>query len=152
MKYKSERTSIDWNIIKKISTSNFNESEYTNYSTTTEFKKKLMNENNIIKYKTSCIIMLKEDQELKKLCDILNITSFEKFVDNLFYDKIYLYKLENMLINETSKSKKEKFFKEEIKKILDTTLLEQEYSNKLNKLNFAIDDHIKFISQFEFYK
>jgi hypothetical protein len=149
----SQRTSLDWNNNKNNSTLiNFNESDYVNYLTKTEFQKKLVNENSIIKYKSTCIIMLKEDQELKKLCDILNITSFEKFVENLFNDKIYLYKLENMLINESSKIKKEKFFKDEIKQILDTKLLEKEYSNKINKLNIALEDHIKFINQFEFYK
>ena len=100
----------------------------------------------------SAINIKQEDQELKKLCDILNITSFEKFIENLFNDKIYLYKLENMLINESSKIKKDNFFKDEIKKILDSILLENEYSNKINKLNIAIEDHIKFINQFEFYK
>jgi hypothetical protein len=148
---------------EKITKKNFTEKNFRNeenldfmsFKTKTEFQKKLMNENNLNKYKTVCLSILKEDEELKKFCEIcdFNSTNVENFVDQtLFVDKIFLYKLENMLLTETTKNKKEKFFKEEMKKFFDLMMLDIEYENKMKNLNSNIDTYIDKIKQFDFFK
>jgi hypothetical protein len=110
-----------------------------------------MNENNLTKYKTVCFALLKDDEELKKFCEICEIL-VEEFVEGLFGDKVFLSKLETMLLSETTKIKKEKFFKEEMKKIFDIMILDIEYEKKMKNLNFSIDSYINKIKQYEFLK
>ncbi len=140
---------------KKLSTiNNFKHKqsfEYMGYKTKSEFQKRLMNENNIVKYKTTCVSLIKEDEELKKLSDIINIFSLDKFVEvNLFSDSVFLYKLENLLSSDPIKSKREKFFKDEIKKILESINLNIEYETKMNKLNISLENYIQNINKFNF--
>ena len=132
-----------------------------------DFRKKLMNENNIVKYKAICLTLLKEDEELSKLFEItiknqinpsqtlqgfLN-NNFESFLEqNFFSDSFFLYKLESVLISDNnSKNKKEKFLQDELKLFLNTKYLDIQISSKFDSLNSAIDDHIKRIQEFEFF-
>jgi hypothetical protein len=125
--------------------------EQTGYKTKTDFQKRLMSENNIIKYKNSCLLLIKEDEELKKLCEVINLISFDNFIDvNLFSDTVFLYKLENILTSDSYKNKKEKFFKDEIKKILDTVRLDMEYDNKIDRLSISLENYIHNIEKFKF--
>ena len=140
--------------------------DFVPYKTKSEFQKRLMSENNLIKYKTICISIIKEDEEIKKLCEIClmkNISStgifnnqtqqIENFIDNnLFDDKFFLYKLENLLNSDVSKNSKEKFFKEEIKKLLELQSLDVQFDKKMKNLNNAIDNHLQNIQTFEFFK
>lgn len=134
--------------------------------TKTEFQKRLMSESNIQKYKASCITMLKDDEELRKMCEICNLlpsssgssmfnnkdSILESFIEeNFFRDNFFLYKLETLLSFDVSKAKKEKFFKEEIKKFFEIKLLDIQYENKIKSLNFAIDSHLKNIEEFQFF-
>lgn len=104
-----------------------------------------------------CIGLLKDDEELKKLCDYCGYTPnlFDNLMEEYFFtDKVFLYKLEVLLSSEANlnKNKKEKFFKEEIKSRLEFKSMDLQYEQRLYKINFAIDNHIKNIQNFEFFK
>jgi hypothetical protein len=153
----------DLEIKKKYKLSNTNLNNLSNvvplYRTKTEFQKKLMNENNMVKYKNMCIGIIKDNDEIKRMCDICNIgitnVLLENFLEDCcFSDKIFLYKLENLLKSDINlnKQKKEKFFREEIKKIIELKTLDIQYTNKINKLYLSIDNHIQNIQTFEFFK
>jgi hypothetical protein len=116
-----------------------------------------MSENNIIKYRTMCISLLKEDDELKKLCEYCGFVTniFDNLLEEYFFsDKVFLYKLEVLLSSESNlnKLKKEKFFKEEIKCRLELKSMDLQYEQRLSKINFAIENHIKNIQNFAFFK
>lgn len=116
-----------------------------------------MSENNIMKYKTMCIGLLKEDEELKKLCEYCGFAPniFENLIEEQFFsDKIFLYKLEVLLSSESNlnKLKKEKFFKEEMKSKLEFKSMDLQYEQRLYKINFSFDNHIKNIQNFDFFK
>lgn len=116
-----------------------------------------MSENSLIKYKTTCIALLKDDDELKKLCEFCGFTPniFENLLEEFFFsDKVFLYKLEVLLSSDSNlnKLKKEKFFKEEIKSRLELKSMDLQYEQKLHKINFAIENHIKNIQNFDFFK
>jgi len=116
-----------------------------------------MSDNNIVKYKTMCIGLLKEDDELKKLSEFCGFlpNTFENLLEEYFFsDKVFLYKLEVLLSSDSNlnKLKKEKFFKEEIKSKLEFKSMDLQYEQKIRKINFAIDNHIKNIQNFEFFK
>ncbi len=135
----------------------FNAFNANNYKTKSEFQKRLMSENNILKYKTMCISLLKEDEELKKLSEFCGYlpNSFESLLEEFFFsDKVFLYKLEVLLSSDSNlnKLKKEKFFKEEIKSKFEFKSMDIQYEQKIKKINFAIDNHIKNIQNFEFFK
>jgi len=128
-----------------------------NYKTKSEFQKRLMSENNLIKYKTMCVSLLKDDEELKKLCEYCGYTPnvFDNLLEEFFFtDKVFLYKLEILLSSESNlnKLKKEKFFKEEIKSRLEFKSMDLQYEQRIQKINFAINNHIKNIQNFEFFK
>jgi hypothetical protein len=135
--------------------------------TKSEFQKRLMNENSINKYKTMCMTIFKDDEEIRKLSESANLisnmatstgfTSKENFnlekllEDNFFSDKYFMYKLECLLESDVSKAKKEKFFKDEIKSFLGLQILDLQYQNKLSSLDIALDNHLKNIENFNFF-
>ena len=133
--------------------------------TKTEFQKRLMSEANIQKYKSTCVSLIKDDDELKKMCELCNLlpsggsnmfSSKDSILDNFmeenfFKDNFFLYKLETLLASDVSKAKKEKFFKEEIKKFFEIKILDVQYENKIKSLNFAIDNHLKNLHDFQFF-
>ena len=96
------------------------------------------------------------DDELKKLCEICSFSSssFENLLDEYFFaDKIFLYKLEVLLSSEANlnKLKKEKFFKEEIKNKLELKSYDIKCEQRLSKMNYAIENHIRNIQNFDFF-
>ena len=111
-----------------------------------------MNENNIIKYNSSCMGIIKDDDEIKNLCEICLISSSDSLIENLFTDKIFLYKLESLLSSDSNKNNRERFFREEIKKILYDKKLEIDYDNKMKSMNKELDKYIKKIYNYDFYK
>jgi hypothetical protein len=126
-----------------------------NYKTKSEFQKRLMSDNNIVKYKTMCIVLLKEEEGLKKLCEFCGFfpNNFEILLEqHIFNDKVFLYKLEVLLSSDSNlnKLKKEKFFREEIKSKLEFKSWDLQYEQKLKNINFAIDNHINNIQNFDF--
>ena len=126
-----------------------------------------MSESNISKYKGMCMTMLKDDEEMRKMCEsidlispatnsnVLNnkeVTNLDKFLDeNFFSDKYFMYKLESLLESDVSKSKKEKFFKDELKSYLGLKILDMQYENKIKSLDLALDCHIRNIESFNFF-
>lgn len=135
--------------------------------TKSEFQKRLMNESSITKYKSMCVSILKDDEEIRKLCESANLLSnmatsngfvlkenynLEKFLDeNFFSDKYFIYKLESLLESDVSKLKKEKFFKEEIKSFLGLKILDLQYESKLKSLDIRLENHLKNIENFNFF-
>ncbi len=125
-----------------------------------------MNESNIIKYKTICLNLLKEDEELSKLFDLtiknqINpsqsrqsflIDNCDSFLEkNFFSDSLFLNKLESVLMIDNAKNKKEKFFKDEIKQFLNLKYLDIQFESRIVNLNSAIDCHMKRIEEFQFF-
>lgn len=116
-----------------------------------------MSDNNIVKYKNMCIGLLREEEELKKLCESCGFfpNNFENLLEQqIFNDKVFLYKLEVLLSSDSNlnKLKKEKFFREEIKSKLEIKSWDLQYEQKLKNINFAIDNHINKIQNFDFHK
>jgi hypothetical protein len=102
-----------------------------------------MSEGNIVKYKNICINLIREDEEIKSLISTIN----ESFVDEIFSNSIFIYKLENWLL---TGNKKEKFFKAEIIDYLKLLALDIEYTQKIQNLNSSLDSYIAKIKQFDF--
>jgi hypothetical protein len=128
-----------------------------NYKTKSDFQKRLMGENNLNKYKSLCIGLLKEDDELKKLCEFCGFLPNYYDVllgEQFFCDKVFLYKLEILLSSDSNlnKAKKEKFFKEEIKDKLEFLSYDIKYKQNINKMNYAFDNHLIIIQNFDFFK
>lgn len=119
--------------------------------TKSDFQRKLMSDDNIAKYKQQCNLMIKEDLELKSLMTRCETSvSYETFLENkLFSDNVFVYKLEMMLKTESIKANRDKFFKKEIKKVLNLLHIENEYNKKVESLNGKISQHIERISKFE---
>ena len=125
-----------------------------------------MNDSNLIKYKTICLNLLKEDEELSKLFDLtiknqINpsqsrqsflIDNCDTFLEkNFFSDSLFLNKLESVLMIDNAKNKKEKFFKDEIKQFLNLKYLDIQFESRIINLNSAIECHMKRIKEFQFF-
>ena len=135
--------------------------------TKSEFQKRLMNEQSINKYKSMCMSILKDEEEIRKLCESAGLITtsssstsltskenlnLEKFLEeNFFNDHYFIYKLESLLELDVSKAKKEKFFREEIQNFLGLKILDLQYEDKLKSLNIALDIHLKNIENFNFF-
>lgn len=116
-----------------------------------------MSDNNIVKYKTMCVSLLRDEEELKRLCEFCGFfpNNYESLLEhNIFNDKVFLYKLEVLLSSDSNlnKLKKEKFFREEIKNKLELKSWDIQYEQKLKNISFAIDNHINNILNFDFSK
>ena len=131
-----------------------------------DFIQNLMNDSNLIKYKTICLNLLKEDEELSKLFDLtiknqINpsqsrqsflIDNCDTFLEkNFFSDSLFLNKLESVLMIDNAKNKKEKFFKDEIKQFLNLKYLDIQFESRIINLNSAIECHMKRIKEFQFF-
>ena len=148
----------DINKIKKLNkmfnNKNCKSSAFTkllSYSEKNEYQKKLTNQSALEKYKLLCMHMLKEDEDIRKLLEILKITEFSKFLDNhLFSDLLFLYRLEVFLIhkNGNSKNQKQQFFKEELLNILEYKQIDFAFNTKLNELNNNLDAEYKLVNEF----
>lgn len=123
-------------------------------STRTKFKpnKLLMDEKFVDKLKIYGITQIESDSELKNKFNTCNITDIRKFIqESLFDDKIFMYKLDLLMTDTTfNKHKKEKFFKIEIRKVLDEILLEKKQYTIFNKLDGDINKHMELINNFDF--
>ena len=131
-------------------------SNANNYKTKSDFQKRLMGDNNLTKYKTICIGLLREDEQLKKLCEFCGYIPnlFERFLEEQFFsDKVFLYKLEVFLSSESNlnKNRKDKFFKEEIKDRLEFISFDIKYEEKIKIMNSQFDNHILNIQNFDFF-
>ena len=125
----------------------------------TKYILNLLNDASIKKYKQSCISFLKEDDLIKNLYEgngfEKNNFSYDNFIDKYFFNnKLFLYKLEIMLMSEefAKKNAKEKFFKKEIINYLNNLKNEKEYIDKINILKSSFDNQFSFIKNFDLNK
>lgn len=151
------KLSSNKNFTNKLSGMSSSLANTNNYKTKSEFQKRLMSDNNIVKYKTMCIALLREEEEMKKLCEFCGFfpNNLENLLEqHIFNDKVFLYKLEVLLSSDSNlnKLKKEKFFREEIKSKLEFKSWDLLYEQKLKNINFSIDNHIYNIQNFDFHK
>ena len=128
--------------------------------TKSKYIQNLMNEANMKKYKQSCMSLVKNDNEILKLYEECGYQktnySFENFVEKIFSDKIFLYKLEFLLTNSSDsifkKNYKEKFYKEEILKLLNIATKNKKYSVSIEKLSTAFETQLMLIQSYNFIK
>lgn len=119
-----------------------------------------MNDTNMKKYKQSCISLVKNDNEILKLYEECGYQktnySFENFVERIFSDKLFLYKLEFLLTNSSDsifkKNYKEKFYKEEIMKMLNEMTKSKQYSVIIENLSTAFESQLMLIQSYNFIK
>lgn len=128
--------------------------------TKSKYIQNLMNEANMKKYKQSCMSLVKNDNEILKLYEECGYQktnySYENFVEKIFSDKIFLYKLEFLLTNSSDsifkKNYKEKFYKEEILKFLNTATKNKKYSVSIENLSTAFETQLMLIQSYNFIK
>ena len=128
--------------------------------TKSKYIQNLMNEANMKKYKQSCMSLVKNDNEILKLYEECGYQktnySFENFVEKIFSDKIFLYKLEFLLTNSSDsifkKNYKEKFYKEEILKLLNIATKNKKYSVSIERLSTAFETQLMLIQSYNFIK
>lgn len=140
-----------------LNNNNNNNSYNREQKTKAYFVKSLMNDTSIKKYKAMCISILQKDPQISKLCLDCNImnnsNSLEYFINkDLFDNTIFLYKLEMLLSSDQvmNKNYKEKFFKNEITKVLNQLYLDIKYQQKMEMLEKSFDEHFQLISKFDF--
>jgi len=114
--------------------------------------KLLMDEKFVDKLKVYGINQIENDNEIKQKFFTCGIADMKRFIQEFFDDKIFMYKLDLVMTDTTfNKQKKEKFFKTEIKKVLDEILLEQKQIAIFNKLDENLNRHFESISNFDFF-
>lgn len=123
------------------------------------FLKNLMNETSMKKYKATCFAILKDDKEIKALCEICGVAntnySFDFFLEkNLFTNPVFLYKLEMLLSSDQvlNKNYKDKFFKQEIYIILHLKSIDIKFRSQMESLNERFNKCEDLISKINFSK
>ena len=136
----------------------------------TDFQKNILSPNNIIKYKSEFVNLLKKDKELQNLiekCNIINNNDdYEIYVEKFFSQPYFLYVLEMLILEDITESNtlkvfrqnknllpikvvKENFFRDEVKKNLSTKISQIEYKNASEDLFKNLDQYIESIKKFE---
>lgn len=137
----------------------------------TVYQKNILSESNLLKHKQTCLNLFKTDSDLKKLSFNLKIAEeqINNILHELFSNKTFLFKLEMIILNDSNenssynkihsvnkgkatsfKAVKEQFFKEEIKRILETKWCDIQFEEKRKILNKTISKHIDDINNFDF--
>ena len=137
----------------------------------TEYQKNILSENNIIKYKTECLNLIKKDKELKNLLIKVGINNnkdeYENYINNTLFNKEYfLVALEMLLLEESQESNtlavfrknknqlplkvlKENFYKDFMLKDLNKKIYDSDYSYKYKNLIKLIDEKIENVKNFK---
>ena len=168
----SLRMSIDGSIkmedIKK-SVFNYDILKKYNKKPKTEFQKNILSPNNIIKYKGEFVNLLKKDKELQNLiqkCNVIQDDDYDVYAENFFNQPYFLYVLEMLILEDITESNtlkvfrqnknllpikvvKENFFREEVKKNLNSKISQMEYKNTSQDLFKNLDNYKDFINKFE---
>ena len=168
----SLRMSIDGSIkmedIKK-SVFNYDILKKYNKKPKTEFQKNILSPNNIIKYKSEFINLLKKDKELQNLIQKSNVIKdddYDVYAEIFFNQPYFLYVLEMLILEDISESNtlkvfrqnknllpikvvKENFFREEVNKNLSTKISQLEYKNTSQELFKNLDNYKDLINKFE---
>ena len=168
----SLRMSIDGSIkmedIKK-SVFNYDILKKYNKKPKTEFQKNILSPNNIIKYKGEFVNLLKKDKELQNLIQKSNVIKdddYDVYAEIFFNQPYFLYVLEMLILEDITESNtlkvfrqnknllpikvvKENFFREEVKKNLNSKISQMEYKNTSQDLFKNLDNYKDFINKFE---
>ena len=120
----------------------------------------LLNDTSMKKYKQTCISFLKEDDLIKKLYEENGFEktnfSYDNFLErNFFNSKLFLFKLEIIIMSEDftiKKNTKEKFFKKEIINFLKKMKDDKSYIDKKNNLKQCFDTQFSFIKNFDLFQ
>ena len=118
----------------------------------------LLNDISIRKYKQSCVDLLKNDKDLKKLyseCGFEKTNySYENFIQNNFFNnQLFMFKLEILFLDESNfgkKNFKEVFFKNEITNYLNKIIDEQIYKEQVKHLVDVFKEGFEKINEFDF--
>ena len=84
-------------------------SSSTNFNKTVSDKNRKLIDTYMFKYRGFCTNFVKENDELKKLCDFCRIDNLDNFLEEYLFNKpIFQYKVEQMFLqNDANKNKKE---------------------------------------------
>ena len=140
----------------------------------TEYQKNILSENNIIKYKTECINLIKKDKELKNLLTKVGINNnkdeYENYInDTLFNKEYFLVALEMLLLEESQESNtlavfrknknqlplkvlKENFYKDFMLKDLNKKIYDSDYNYKYKNFIKILDEKIENVKNFKIIK
>ena len=130
-----------------------------NIKARSKYVQNLLNDASIKKYKKSCIDLIKNDLEIKKLYENCGFEktnyNYENFINNNFFNKpLFLYKLEMLFLDEsnfTKKNFKENFFKNEICNYLIRHNSENIYHNQINNVNNVFNETYDQIMNFDLF-
>jgi len=140
----------------------------------TEYQKNILSENNIIKYKTECLNLIKKDKELKNLLIKIGINNnkdeYENYIDNTLFNKEYfLVALEMLLLEESQESNtlavfrknknqlplkvlKENFYKDFMLKDINKKIYDSDYNFKYKNFIKILDEKIENVKNFKIIK
>jgi len=143
----------------------------------TEYQKNILSENNIAKYKTECLNLIKKDKEIKNLLSKIGINinnnnsnkdELENYINNTLFNKEYfLVELEMLLLEESQEANtlavfrknknqlplkvlKENFYKDNILKDLKKKIFDSDYDFKYKNFIKILDEKIENIKNFNF--
>jgi hypothetical protein len=93
-----------------------------------------------------CILIIKQDEEIRQILDELKIKELEemnKLIDDyMFNDSIFQLRLEMFLIqkNGNTKALKSMFFKNEIFQVLKLKRVDSQYNGLIRRVSKGIED------------
>jgi hypothetical protein len=138
----------------------------------TDYQRNIMSNDNIQKYKKECFNIVSTDTEIMKLCTNSKILlkyngKFNEFLEqNLFNKGDFWFRLEILMLIDIQESntlkvfsnvkhklplkvEKEKFYKKEVKRLLEKIIMDTNYNDKINSLMKTFNQHITNIKQYE---
>ena len=133
--------------------------KFVNIKARSKYVQNLLNDASIKKYKKSCIDLIKNDLEIKKLYENCGFEktnyNYENFINNNFFNKpLFMYKLEMLFLDEsnfTKKNFKENFFKNEICNFLIRHNSENIYQNQISNVNNVFNETYKQVMNFDLF-
>ena len=152
----NKKSSINVNSSSTFKQANIKKNSFlsssTNFNKTISDKNRKLVDSYMIKYKGFCIGFVKDNDEIKKMSDLCRINNLENFLEEyLFNNPIFQYKCEQMFLgNDANKIKKEKFIKDECRKLLENILLDLQVESQIKRLNEKLEIHLENISNVEF--
>ena len=147
------------NTFQFTSNRNNEKKKLVNIKARSKYVQNLLNDASIKKYKKSCIDILKNDVEIKRLYENCGFEktnyNYENFINTNFFNKpLFMYKLEMLFLDESNFSKKnfkENFFKNEIYNYLIKHNSENIYQNQINNVNGVFNEAFEQIMNFDLF-
>ena len=133
--------------------------KFVNIKARSKYVQNLLNDASIKKYKKSCIDLIKNDIEIKKMYENCGFEktnyNYENFINSNFFNKpLFMYKLEMLFLDESNFSKKnfkENFFKNEILNYLVKYHSENSYQVQINSVNNVFSEAFEQIKKFDLF-